>query len=661
VISGGTGALGLRVANWLAEQGAGTIALLSRRGASPEIDETLKSIRGKGASVVVLRGDAADAESLAGALGQLPADAPPIRGVVHAAGVLADGIMADMSLEQLDRAIAPKVRGGWNLHAATLDAPLDFFVLFSSVASVLGSPGQANYAAGNSYLDALAHARRAQGRPATAINWGPWAGSGMAAEAGRDEAVKSRGMGLIEPEMGLDLLGKLIQSDAAQVAVMDAQWRDMLRLLGSRRPALLADIAAEVQESGGEATTGRVDHAFRQQLLEADEAKRTSLVQEYIRQELARIMGIEPSGLEVDQPLSTFGLDSLLALELKNNLEGRLDFTLPMAKLMEGPSIASLATVTAQLLAAGSETSAKSDDEAPTALPEEWSPLLPLQPSGNRPPLLLLPALGGDIRCYADLVQELGEEQPVYAFRPRGVDQDLPPHMTMEEMIHDYVTAVRDLQPAGPYYIGGWSAGGSVAFALAEALERSGEEVAMLTLFDAPLPSVFRNVNVEDDARFLCQLVNFASHFSGIDVPVSYEKLSQLAPEEQFQAALAEARKSGVIPEETPESFIRRLVSAGEANIRVLQGYEPTAIKSVVRMFVPVDRSALAELTGETVPSEEDLGWSSQVGQSVELHRVSGDHFSMMMGENASAIAFDLKQVLELAEAKRREAVPASG
>jgi myxalamid-type polyketide synthase MxaB len=371
-------------------------------------------------------------------------------------------------------------------------------------------------------------------------------------------------------------------------------------------------------------------------------------------------MGIEPASLETDQPLSTFGLDSLLALELKNNLEGRLDFTLPMAKLMEGPSIASLASVTSQLLAAGSQSSSKPETTKAPAV-EEWSPLLALQASGSRPPLLLLPALGGDVRCYADLVQQLGEDQPVYAFRPRGVDQDLPPHLTMEQMISDYAAAVRDLQPAGPYYIAGWSAGGVFAFALAEALERAGEEVALLTLFDAPLPSIFDNVNVEDDAKFLCELVSFASRFSGIDVPISHERLAQLAPEEQFAEALAEARKSGIIPEETPEPFIRRLVRVGEANMRVLQGYEPNSLKIPAQMFVPSNKDALAELSGQPAPSDLDLGWSNRVGQSIELHRVGGDHFTMMMGENAAAIARALKQLLAASAESRRElAAPAS-
>jgi NADPH:quinone reductase-like Zn-dependent oxidoreductase/thioesterase domain-containing protein/acyl carrier protein len=642
LITGGTGALGLRIADWLAEQGAGTIALLSRRAPSAEVEKIVKSIRERGSNIIVLRGDVADANSLASAFAQLPSEGPPLRGVIHAAGVLADGIMTEMTLELLDRAMAPKVQGAWNLHTATQNSPLDFFVLFSSVASVLGSPGQANYAAGNAYLDALAHARRAQGLPATAINWGPWAGSGMAAEGGRDASVKSRGMDLIEPELGLELLGRLMNSDAAQVSVMDAGWRDVLKMLGSRRPSLLADIAEEVKESGGEASTGRVDHAFRQQLLDADDTTRTSLVQEYIRQELARIIGVDPSGLETDQPLSTFGLDSLLALELKNNLESRLDFVLPMSKLMEGPSIASLAEVTAELLVAG-----RQNDGSAEATSEEWVPLIALQSSSNRPPLFLLPALGGDIRCYADMVQLLGDDQPVYAFRPRGIDQDLPPHVTMDEMIRDYVSAARELQPAGPYHLAGWSAGGIVAHALAEALEKAGEKIALFAMFDAPLPSVFEGVNVDDDARFLCELVSFASRFSGTDVQIHHEELAKLAPEEQFQFALAEARKTGIVPAETPEAYIRRLVRAGEANVRVLQGYEPSPLATTTRLFVPTSKTALQGLAGIAPVSDEPPGWSNREGEQVELYEVPGDHFTMMLGDGAALIALQLNKLLD--------------
>src|SRR5262249_18740883 len=156
-----------------------------------------------------------------------------------------------------------------------------------------------------------------------------------------------------------ELLGRLIRAGAPQVAVMDVDWADMLKLMGSRRPPLLADVANEVQESGGTIAGSRVDHAFRAQLAAADQSGRQILVPDYIRHELARIVGVAPEGLAVDQPLSSFGLDSLLALELKNNLESRLDFSLPMAKLMEGPSITSLAEETVRLVAG--TTAADSD------------------------------------------------------------------------------------------------------------------------------------------------------------------------------------------------------------------------------------------------------------------------------------------------------------
>jgi acyl transferase domain-containing protein/thioesterase domain-containing protein/acyl carrier protein len=647
LITGGLGALGLRVAEWLAEQGAGTVALLSRRGASAEVESALDTVRQKGAGVVVLRCDVTDFESLAGALEQIRDQCPPLRGVVHAAGVLADGIITDMTLEQLDRAMLPKIAGAWNLHTATLDEPLDFFVMFSSVASVLGSPGQANYAAGNAYLDALAHARRRQGRPAASINWGPWAGSGMAVEVGRGDAIKSRGMSLIDPEEGLDLLGRLTRTGAAQVAVMDAEWADMLRLLGPRRPALLEDIAAEVGQAGGESTGSRVDHAFRQQLFATDETTRRSLVADYIRMELARIMGIEAASLEMNQPLSTFGLDSLLALELKNNLETRLDFTLPMAKLMEGPSIASLAEETARLIVAGESGGTVGDDEKPSAdAADKWTPLFALRSGGDRPPLVLLPPLGGDVSCYADLLQELGADQPVYAFRPRGVDQDLPPHLTMDETISDYLAALRKLQPSGPYYLAAWSTGGIFAYALAEALERAGEKVELLALFDTPLPSICDDVEVDDDTRFFCKLLNFANLSSGKTIEFSYEEMSRLAPDEQFRTALADARQCGMIPMETPEAYVRRLVHVGEANVRAIQSYKPQPLFVPIELFVPVQKGALKELSGREPSADEDHGWLCEVGGTVNLHSVPGDHFNMMAGQGAAYIAQQLQELL---------------
>ncbi|MEX0586986.1 MAG: alpha/beta fold hydrolase, partial [Pirellulales bacterium] len=306
------------------------------------------------------------------------------------------------------------------------------------------------------------------------------------------------------------------------------------------------------------------------------------------------------------------------------------------------------AAETVRLVVAGAEI-----DDLPTAVgtspgseTESWTPLLELRAGGDRPPLVLLPALGGDVRCYAELAQQLGEDQPVYAFRPRGVDQDLPPHLTMEEMIADYAVALRDLQPSGPYHLAGWSTGGIYAFALAEALQQSGELVATVALFDTPLPSICDGVNVEDDARFLCSLMNFANRFAGTNVRVEYDKLLALPRDERFPAAIAEARREGLIPADTPEAFIRRIVHVGEANVRVIQGYRVRGIDRPVHLFVPETKGGLAEVSGNEVPSDEDHGWTSVVGQRVELRTVPGDHFTMMV-DSAALLARQLRALID--------------
>jgi myxalamid-type polyketide synthase MxaB len=458
-------------------------------------------------------------------------------------------------------------------------------------------------------------------------------------------------MGLIPPDAGLDLLGKLLQSSAPQVAVMDARWGDMLKLLGNRRPALLDEVANEVQGAAGADAGSRIDQAFRKELEAADHDARLALVRDYIQQELARIMGVASESLQVDQPLSTFGLDSLLALELKNNLESRLDFTLPMAKLMEGPTIASLAEATVKLIFGEVGEVGESQDTtsllAEAGAPGEiWKPLVALRPSGSRSPLVLLPSLGGDSRYYLELVDQLGSDQPAYAFRPRGIDENLPPHQVMEDMVGDYAAALRKLQPKGPYYLAGWSTGAIYAFALAQALESVGEEVGLLAMFGAPLPSICDDVDIDDEAHFLCDLINFANCFTGTSSRVDYDELLALPAKERFGAALAEAKQQGTVPESTPEQYVHRLVRVGEANVRAIQNYEPRPIAAPVHFFHPTIGGGLEQISGRKWDESGDHGWGHEVGQSLELHKVAGDHFKMMVGPGAEQIAAILQPIL---------------
>ena len=346
LITGGLGALGMRVASWMASEGAGHLVLMSRRAPSEAVQEKIKQLESAGARVACIQGDVGDLESLRGALQQIPSDFSPLKGVIHAAGVLADGVMFDMDLEQLAKPLASKVDGTWNLHEATLDLPLDFFVMFSSVAAVLGSPGQSNYAAGNAFLDGMAQYRQSQGLPAISINWGPWAESGMAAEAGRDENVSGRGMTLLPADKALEVLGQLLQTRASQVAVMSVNWADLLRSAGGKIPALLRDVAADVELAVASDTAE--DKAFREDLLKmGTEQRRTALV-EFFNGQLSKIMGMDPDDIDIVQPLNAMGLDSLMAIELKNKIERRLQTTLPMSAFLHDPSVSSLADYLAE-------------------------------------------------------------------------------------------------------------------------------------------------------------------------------------------------------------------------------------------------------------------------------------------------------------------------
>lgn len=350
LITGGLGAIGMELAAWTATRGCRHIALLGRREPDEAAQGRIARLEEMGLRIVALQGDVSDRESLHQALTQLPADMPPIDAVYHAAGALADNVIYDMTDEQLDRALAAKVAGSMNLHEAFLERNLREFVMFSSIACLLGSPGQANYAAGNAFLDTLASYRRGRGLAATSINWGPWASAGMAADADRGKNLAARGLTPIAQSTALDALGRTLDGGVPAVAVLDADWAAMT---GGRPaealPSLMRSIVALAEAEGGSAAEG-VDHALRAELLACAGEQRVGKLREYFARQLAAIMGLDLDRIDPQQSLGSMGLDSLMAIELKNTIESRLQVVLPMARFMEGPSLHELAVQVADML-----------------------------------------------------------------------------------------------------------------------------------------------------------------------------------------------------------------------------------------------------------------------------------------------------------------------
>jgi myxalamid-type polyketide synthase MxaE and MxaD len=234
LITGGLGGLGLKTAKWMTQRGARHLVLLGRSEPSPLAMKMVDQMRHEGIVVVIAQADVSDPAQLGQVFDKIERNMPQLRGVIHAAGVLDDGSLLNLNAERMSKVMAPKVDGTWNLHNATLHHSLDFFILFSSAVSVLGSPGQGNYAAASSYLDAMAYYRRNMGLPAISINWGPWAEVGLAAEATdrlREQNSSTQHLiKVITIDQGLEILEQLLTEPTPQIVVLPFDLSNLLEL-----------------------------------------------------------------------------------------------------------------------------------------------------------------------------------------------------------------------------------------------------------------------------------------------------------------------------------------------------------------------------------------------------------------------------------------------
>ena len=278
----------------------------------------------------------------------------PLAGVVHAAGALDDGVLSQQSWPRFEQVLAPKVGGAWHLHELTREMPLDLFVCFSSVASLLGSPGQGNYAAANAFLDALAHHRRAAGLPALTVNWGPWFGGGMASSLSEGERrrLSAQGLDSLSPEQALGALDDLLAAGATQAGVLRMDWPKLLRSFPrGGEPPLLSELARQVPRSGGGPTARRQEQLLRD-LEQAPAERRRELLVAYLQGQAMRVLGIPPDQLpDPRQPLTELGLDSLMGVELKNRLAVELGVETPLERFVEVSTVDQLAEMLSEQLA----------------------------------------------------------------------------------------------------------------------------------------------------------------------------------------------------------------------------------------------------------------------------------------------------------------------
>ncbi|PJE06461.1 sulfolipid-1 biosynthesis phthioceranic/hydroxyphthioceranic acid synthase [Mycobacterium sp.] len=307
LITGGLGGLGLFLAEQMAAAGAGRIVLNSRTTPSRKVMETIELVRATGADVVVECGDIAAPDTAENLVALAVATGLPLRGVLHAAAVVEDATLPNISDELLERDWAPKVHGAWHLHRATATAPLDWFCVFSSAAALLGSPGQCAYAAANSWLDGFTHWRRAQGRPATAIAWGAWA------EIGRGAGLATGDTTMIAPEEGAHAFTTLLRHTRCFSGYTPATGSPWLAALAERSP--FAERFAAVASNGRRRNE---QNRFRAGLFELPVDEWPSRLRRLVSEQVGMILR---RGVDPDRPLSDHGLDSLGNLELRTRIE----------------------------------------------------------------------------------------------------------------------------------------------------------------------------------------------------------------------------------------------------------------------------------------------------------------------------------------------------
>lgn len=345
LVTGGFGGFGKVLARWLADRGARHLVLSGRSGAvAPGAEEFIAELSAAGTSITAVAADAGSEEGVEAMFRAIESTGRPLKGIFHLAMVIDDALLASLTPERMRTVLAPKALGAWLLHEHSLNCPLDAFVMFSSASSVFGNPAQGNYAAANAFLDALAHHRRALGRPALAVNWGVLGGEGYVARNEKvAEYLSRQGTESLAPSEVIALLETFLDSAATQMLALRvdwSKWRQSFR--GLQDNPLLERVFAAGLEA--EETPGKTSD-WRGRIEAAAPADREAVVVQALQEIIGSVLRVNPESLRPDQPLTDLGLDSLMGVEIENLIESSIGVTLPPASLMRARTIGQIAAL----------------------------------------------------------------------------------------------------------------------------------------------------------------------------------------------------------------------------------------------------------------------------------------------------------------------------
>ncbi|HMR40460.1 MAG TPA: SDR family NAD(P)-dependent oxidoreductase [Ignavibacteria bacterium] len=345
LITGGTRGLGLLFAKYLSDKGAKHLALISRSDVPEASVKELEDLKSKGTEVNIYKADISEEIETGNIIEKIYKSGHPLKGIIQSAGLLDDGVISNQTKEKFERVLNPKIKGTLNLSKFTEDRGLDFFIMFSSVASVLGSAGQANHSAANAFLDSFTFYRRAKGLNALTINWGVWSDIGSAANIGADKQEKIPGLKVITPDTGLKLFDRIFRKDFARAGAFGMDWK---KFSEKNYSVQLTDFISGLIPAGKPEEEGnRKFDSKKLNILEllknSEGSDHKEILTKYFQRLISGILGLKNTDLAPDVPLNSIGLDSLMAIELKNRVNIELGVDLNLVKYMESTNILSLA------------------------------------------------------------------------------------------------------------------------------------------------------------------------------------------------------------------------------------------------------------------------------------------------------------------------------
>eukprot|EP00435_Cladocopium_sp_Y103_P074523 s357_g49.t1 len=655
ILSGGTGALGIVTAQFLAEEGAKSICLLSRGGKAPaEVQGRWEWLQASALEVTVKRGDVSE-EAAVKAFAKDFAKGPCVS-LLHLAGALADGMLPALDREMFLKSYAPKVHGLRHLlrHVKFEDAAQ--FVLFSSTSSLFGAPGQGNYAAANANLDAFAPYWSAKGRPTVSVQWGPWAEVGMAVQKGTVSRAKASGIGSLSNSQGMAILGSVLyQAGPVQclVGAAHVRWSKFLRtVFNAGTPSFLQDMEAEaVKSTEGKGEGGELAAA----LSSMGAAERLEAIQQRVKRLAIDVVGEELSG---DDPLLESGMDSLSGVEFRNRLQQEFGgVRLPNSAVFDYPTANALAGFIAdQFGSAEPEATTTAAQVPPVTSSTSILELLNERTSGQ--PIFLVPGAA----LQAAGFQALSALLPVPAYGvswPSSLPRDRWPS-TLSELASLILEEVRRVVPSGPFHFAGHSFGASLCLEMARQVEAAGDTVALVILLDprSLLPvedsgGVFLQAGLLETVALLSQTVADGAHYASLVEELS--KKDAAAQAEAFQNLGAAAVATLDHVHATFRWYATLLsesdtVSNIQARIHWLRAEEGwLQPEDAANEASKIVRHVQAQVFQRNAKVAERLrNWSS-----FKVLPVSGDHFSMLHEPKVASTA--MKICYSLVEAEEEE------